>query len=1367
MKSFVKKISYKLLVASMITVLLSFFSVSPMAEAKITLEDNEFYYSGVQEAEVTWGKSLWQRIASSLGEIANYLLGILLLGVRGVVIGYIEIMEIILTAILGVQLHPIDYIMNALPGKDTYAQDIVNIEKIIFDRVDVLDINIFKTLAEEEEEEEMGPQQPAPIDIQNYTPEEEKEEVPKGEKLLNIIRESVAKWYYILRLIVIAFMLLVLIFIGIKMAISTVASDKAVYKKMFTDWVVGMIIIFSMHYFMIITININEAMVKSLSDLSLRRQIKKEYQYGDEMNMKTATEIETTLYESARTRAYSIAFTDGFTGMIIYGALVYYAWKFAFIYFKRLMNIMILTVMAPVIGGTYAINKTLSGKAAIFSKWFKEYIITVLIQLFHCILYVTFISTALDLSLISLVGVVMALILLSFMSKADNLLRELFNVTGGTGSLFGEMTKHTGFKQLRSQARNLTNAVIGGTVGKTALKATTRLATKPARLAVEKAWVNTMKKRQQSEKFQNKKIQKKKEIEEGINEYRNQPEIVQKENELYTKQENLLMKQAKLKDREQGLNKEIHKNQELIQKAQEKIDEVNKSTHLSNDNKEKHKTRFKNFINRNKNKTEVLERQLSQTRDEISSTTEELENLNLEIEEFEKSVRNEFLETYIRSGSSWEVIKNNVEDLLLDPELYLQEEPPEEEIQKKAKKMFKDYKLQKEIAENESFSEDERQKAKDAIKEMEDKAKQELIFKIPIKTKRVGGVDKAFWRKKKSGVGKTFFDNAKWDQILGLSGEEKKLVQDELKFAKSVLTGVVSGVAGFATLGVSPGIGLLLLSKANTTRIQTSSRIRQLQSSPSKHRYYYKFKAFSPVTENTIIRDFEREIRYMESKLTRKNAKKHSKLANALINGADAVITPISAAGVSLIGLTVGASLGEGFDGYMTSRMEPKQFKRKLTGIDGVTQEKLDEIYQKKVRTALKNAHKEVIEYESLELKTEYNEQFEEYREVLKDSFNKKTNQQLAVEDTLSTEEAIKVNDNIIIYDDNNKLPEPQFTVNMTHDEKVKTVLKNIKDHKALFISNAITDIAVSKGITDMNEMFIDEVDMIQIRDIIKGKFESKGIVQKGELKLDKVISSESINNTLRNMRKNTNKGQSEAEIATKIVQKAVFKLMADNGITNTKDLEKPEVQKGIQRIIKSQLMSKSSKDSMDVINKITGDQNGNDRFELPDSLKDTSSIIKNVKSKMKTKKVSQIGVNMTEEEKKEIVEKRIIRETNETKAQLETAVYIGDRQQITEKVYPNVSEQEEDQEIVERKLKLLLLLSELQKTNRDAYRVDGKSKKTKEQTLVEATYHKRKVSKKNMGYNEIINPEDATPREQELNVLLHGKNDIVGFINS
>lgn len=62
------------------------------------------------------------------------------------------------------------------------------------------------------------------------------------------LKESVAKWYYILSTLAVLINLLVLIYIGIKMALSTVASAIAKYKEMLKDWLVSMILIFAIPY---------------------------------------------------------------------------------------------------------------------------------------------------------------------------------------------------------------------------------------------------------------------------------------------------------------------------------------------------------------------------------------------------------------------------------------------------------------------------------------------------------------------------------------------------------------------------------------------------------------------------------------------------------------------------------------------------------------------------------------------------------------------------------------------------------------------------------------------------------------------------------------------------------------------------------------------------------------------------------------------------------------------------------------------------------------------------------------------------------------------------------------------------------------
>lgn len=146
MKSLVKSISYKLLIISMIMVVLSFCSTNSISQAsKINnLKDGEFYYTGTQEAQLLVEESLFSKILKALAELANYILGIMTLGIRGVFVGWIQIMEIILTAILGVEMDFVKFFSDAISGMDTYSQQIVNVEKIIFNRVEILDANIFK-----------------------------------------------------------------------------------------------------------------------------------------------------------------------------------------------------------------------------------------------------------------------------------------------------------------------------------------------------------------------------------------------------------------------------------------------------------------------------------------------------------------------------------------------------------------------------------------------------------------------------------------------------------------------------------------------------------------------------------------------------------------------------------------------------------------------------------------------------------------------------------------------------------------------------------------------------------------------------------------------------------------------------------------------------------------------------------------------------------------------------------------------------------------------------------------------------------------------------------------------------------------------
>lgn len=78
-------------------------------------------------------------------------------------------------------------------------------------------------------------------------------------------RQAVAKWYYILRLISAAILLVILIYVGIRMAISTIASEQAKYKQMLVDWVTSLALLFLLHYIIIFAITVNSSLVKALA----------------------------------------------------------------------------------------------------------------------------------------------------------------------------------------------------------------------------------------------------------------------------------------------------------------------------------------------------------------------------------------------------------------------------------------------------------------------------------------------------------------------------------------------------------------------------------------------------------------------------------------------------------------------------------------------------------------------------------------------------------------------------------------------------------------------------------------------------------------------------------------------------------------------------------------------------------------------------------------------------------------------------------------------------------------------------------------------------------------------------------------------
>jgi len=112
---------------------------------------------------------------------------------------------------------------------------------------------------------------------------------------------------------------------------------------------------------------------------------------------------------------------------LIYWVLLFTEIKFLWLYLKRLLMVGFLIVISPIITITYSIDKVGDGKAQAFSTWLKEFILNVLIQPLHALLYIIFVFSA---NAIASTSPIVALALLMSMSQAERMVKVIFDMKG-------------------------------------------------------------------------------------------------------------------------------------------------------------------------------------------------------------------------------------------------------------------------------------------------------------------------------------------------------------------------------------------------------------------------------------------------------------------------------------------------------------------------------------------------------------------------------------------------------------------------------------------------------------------------------------------------------------------------------------------------------------------------------------------------------------------------------------------------------------------------------------------------------------------------------------------------------------------------
>lgn len=334
-------------------------------------------------------------------------------------------------------------------------------EKIFSGAVPAFDVNFIdpkdwsETLTDTEKQEIKDAQEV--IDNEDSTDEEkaEAEETIKKSQARNnksiamILHDTIAKWYVALRNLAIVGMLIILLYVGIRIIVSSTASDKAKYKEFLKDWLIALCLLFTLHYIMTFTVTVVNSVTEAIAGGNPGKgtnNIPVIVVEGDAEAAKGATadsakfKFNTDIMGYAR---FLIQYDDLGTKVlyfIIYMAMVIYTVMFTITYLKRSLTMAFLTMIAPLIALTYPIDKIGDGSAQGFNSWLKEYVYNALIQPFHLIIYTVFAGSAVvDLSA---ENPIYAIIVLAFISQSEKMLRKFFGFdkassAGSLGSFAG------------------------------------------------------------------------------------------------------------------------------------------------------------------------------------------------------------------------------------------------------------------------------------------------------------------------------------------------------------------------------------------------------------------------------------------------------------------------------------------------------------------------------------------------------------------------------------------------------------------------------------------------------------------------------------------------------------------------------------------------------------------------------------------------------------------------------------------------------------------------------------------------------------------------------------------------------------------
>ena len=217
-----------------------------------------------------------------------------------------------------------------------------------------------------------------------------------------VLSPQISKWYVALRNLVLVGLMIVLLYIGIRIVISSAAEEKAKYKENLKDWLIAVVLVVFMHYIMAFAITATQYVIDMLNKnteiiqfplaedtVNAVEKSVNEAQGTTDFKIEKSSDGNYYYYTNLMGYARLMAQTDSGSGQftwnqigytIVFLVLVVYTVMFLIIYLKRVIYMAFLTMIAPLVALTYPIDKISDGQAQAFNMWLKEYVYNLLLS---------------------------------------------------------------------------------------------------------------------------------------------------------------------------------------------------------------------------------------------------------------------------------------------------------------------------------------------------------------------------------------------------------------------------------------------------------------------------------------------------------------------------------------------------------------------------------------------------------------------------------------------------------------------------------------------------------------------------------------------------------------------------------------------------------------------------------------------------------------------------------------------------------------------------------------------------------------------------------------------------------------------------